>query len=176
MGLAILASNEYEHPALELLVTTSEETGMDGAMALDPKLIKGRTLINIDSEEEGKFLVSCAGGVTAQVKIPIQMEDVKDEVTGFHVQVTGLKGGHSGMEIDKGRGNATKLLGRVLKTLLENQEIQLISLEGGSAIMIQGRRMHFVVCRKRVEEVEKIIEEMNRIFKEELRTQIQWLN
>ena len=172
MGLAILASNEYEHPALELLVTTSEETGMDGAMALDPKLIKGRTLINIDSEEEGKFLVSCAGGVTAQVKIPIQMEDVNDEVTGFHVQVTGLKGGHSGMEIDKGRGNATKLLGRALKTLLENQEIQMISLEGGSKHNAIPRQAdaNFVVCRKRVEEVKTIIEEMNRIFKEELRT------
>ena len=100
------------------------------------------------------------------------MEDVKDEVTGFHVQVTGLKGGHSGMEIDKGRGNATKLLGRVLKTLLENQEIQLISLEGGSKHNAIPRQAdaNFVVCRKRVEEVEKIIEEMNRIFKEELRT------
>ena len=70
MGLAILASDEYEHPAIELLVTTSEETGMDGAMALDPKNIEGRTLINIDSEEEGVLLVSCAGGVTAKTTIP----------------------------------------------------------------------------------------------------------
>ena len=172
MGLAILASDEYEHPALELLVTTSEETGMDGAMALDPKHIKGRTLINIDSEEEGKFLVSCAGGVTAQVKIPIQMENIKEGQVGLHIQVTGLKGGHSGMEIDKGRGNATKLLGRILISLLEEQQIQLVSIEGGSKHNAIPRQADasFVVCKDHVADVEKIITEMNHIFKEELRT------
>jgi len=76
MGLAILASNDYEHPQIELLVTTSEETGMYGAMALDPKNIEGRTLINIDSEEEGVLLVSCAGGVTAKTTIPAAWEAI----------------------------------------------------------------------------------------------------
>ena len=73
MGLAILASDKYQHPALELLVTTSEETGMDGAMALDPKDVKGRILMNIDSEEEGKLLVSCAGGITVKTSFPIKI-------------------------------------------------------------------------------------------------------
>ena len=71
LGLAVLASTDIPHPPLELLVTTEEETGMGGAQALDPKNLDGRTLINIDSEEEGKLLVSCAGGVREKIKLPI---------------------------------------------------------------------------------------------------------
>lgn len=172
MGLAILASNEYEHPAIELLVTTSEETGMDGAMALDSKHIEGRTLINIDSEEEGKFLVSCAGGVTARVNIPVTYEEIKDQIVGFHIQIDGLKGGHSGMEIDKGRGNATKLMGRVLRKLVQEQQVQLVSLEGGSKHNAIPRIASAIIAisKENVEEMHKTVEMLNQTFKDELRT------
>ena len=132
MGLAILASDEYEHPAIELLVTTSEETGMDGAMALDAKNVEGRTLINIDSEEEGVLLVSCAGGVTSRTTIPAVLKAADENLVPCMVKVTGLKGGHSGMEIDKERGNSNKLMGRVLMSILAETDFRLVSLNGGS--------------------------------------------
>ncbi|MPM71063.1 Cytosol non-specific dipeptidase [bioreactor metagenome] len=172
MGLAILASNEYEHPAIELLVTTSEETGMDGAMALDPKNIKGRTLINIDSEEEGTLLVSCAGGVTAKASIPVKFESVNENLVAYSIKIIGLKGGHSGMEIDKERGNSNKLMGRVLMSILSEIDIRLSSLNGGSKHNAIPRETDAVILVRAEDSVivEKKISECEEIFKNELRT------
>ncbi|WP_019227183.1 aminoacyl-histidine dipeptidase [Sedimentibacter sp. B4] len=172
MGLAILASNEYQHPAIELLVTTSEETGMDGAMALDPKNIKGRTLINIDSEEEGTLLVSCAGGVTAKASIPVKFESVNENLVPYSIRVIGLKGGHSGMEIDKERGNSNKLMGRVLMSILSEIDIRLSSLNGGSKHNAIPRETDAVILVRNEDRVivEKKISECEEIFKNELRT------
>lgn len=172
MGLAILASNEYQHPAIELLVTTSEETGMDGAFALDPKNITGRTLINIDSEEEGIILVSCAGGVTAKVSIPVKFEPVNENIVPYSIKIRGLKGGHSGMEIDKGRGNSNKLMGRVLMTIFSETDIRLSSLNGGSKHNAIPRETDSVILVRAEDSalVEKKIQECEKIFKNELRT------
>ncbi|MEL7604621.1 MAG: aminoacyl-histidine dipeptidase [Sedimentibacter saalensis] len=172
MGLAILASNEYQHPAIELLVTTSEETGMDGAMALDPKNIKGRTLINIDSEEEGTLLVSCAGGVTAKASIPVKFESVNENLVAYSIKIIGLKGGHSGMEIDKERGNSNKLMGRVLMSILSEIDIRLSSLNGGSKHNAIPRETDAVILVRAEDSVivEKKISECEEIFKNELRT------
>ncbi len=172
MGLAILASNEYQHPAIELLVTTSEETGMDGAFALDPKNITGRTLINIDSEEEGIILVSCAGGVTAKVSIPVKFEPVNGNIVPYSIKIRGLKGGHSGMEIDKGRGNSNKLMGRVLMTIFSETDIRLSSLNGGSKHNAIPRETDSVILVRAEDSalVEKKIQECEKIFKNELRT------
>lgn len=171
MGLAILSSDEYQHPSIELLVTTSEETGMDGAMALDPKSVKGRTLINIDSEEEGKFLVSCAGGLTARVKIPTCKIKVENGFDAYRIQINGLKGGHSGMEIDKGRGNANKLMGRLLRTLSIDNDIRLVSLEGGSKHNAIPRQAEAVVMVSSdcVKDMEQVVQHMNEVLKQELR-------
>jgi dipeptidase D len=173
MGLAILASDEYQHPAIELLVTTSEETGMDGAMALDPKHIIGRTLINIDSEEEGTILVSCAGGVTAKVSIPVKLESVNENLVPYSIKIRGLKGGHSGMEIDKERGNSNKLMGRVLMTILSETDMRLSSLNGGSKHNAIPRETDAVILVKTedIALVQKKISECEEIFKSELRTQ-----
>lgn len=172
MGLAILASNEYQHPAIELLVTTSEETGMDGAAALDPKNIVGRTLINIDSEEEGILLVSCAGGVTAKASIPIKFESATENLVPYSIKIKGLKGGHSGMEIDKGRGNSNKLMGRLLMTILSEIDIRLSSLNGGSKHNAIPRETDAVILVRTEDRVivEKKIQECEEIFKNELRT------
>ncbi len=172
MGLAILASNEIAHPAIELIATTSEETGMDGAVALDPKDVKGRMLINIDSEEEGKLLVSCAGGTTAKVRIKTIWEKSDKNLIPCSIRIRGLKGGHSGMEIDKGRANANKLMSRVLVDLLPSVDFKLASINGGSKHNAIPREMDVIVLIKAEEKVlvaEKIAE-WEKVFKNEFRT------
>lgn len=113
MSLAILADKTMAHPALTVLVTTEEETGMDGVMALDPAHVQGDILINIDSEEEGVALASCAGGVRNSLKLPLEWMTLSDNsLVSYEVVISGLKGGHSGIEINKCRANANKLMGR----------------------------------------------------------------
>ena len=172
MGLAILVSNQYQHPAIELLVTTSEETGMDGAMALDPKDVKGRTLINIDSEEEGTLLVSCAGGLTARTIIPTECEAIDANLIPYVVKLRGLKGGHSGMEIDKERGNSNKLMGRILMSILSEIDFRLSSLDGGSKHNAIPRESDAIILVKADDRalVEKKLSELGKMFKTELRT------
>lgn len=172
MGLAILASNDIPHPAIELLATTSEETGMDGAMALDPKNVDGRILINIDSEEEGKLLVSCAGGMTVRAKIKTQFEKSDTNLLPFALRIAGLKGGHSGMEIDKGRANANKLMGRVLKDLTNKFNINLCSINGGSKHNAIPRESAAVILIKPddKENISNRIAEFEKTFKTEFRS------
>lgn len=171
MGLAILSSNEYEHPSIELLVTTSEETGMYGAMALDPKNIEGRTLINIDSEEEGVLLVSCAGGITAKTTIPAAWEAIDGNLVPYIIKIRGLKGGHSGMEIDKERGNSNKLMGRILMCILSEIDFRLSSLNGGSKHNAIPRETDAVILVRPEDKAlaEKKISECGELFKTELR-------
>lgn len=173
MGLALLASNKYQHPALELLVTTSEETGMDGAMALDPKNIKGRTLINIDSEEEGTLLVSCAGGLSAKTIIPAVWEATDKNLVPYIIKIRGLKGGHSGMEIDKERGNSNKLMGRLLMYISSEIGFRLSSLDGGSKHNAIPRETDAVILVRADDKalVEKKISECEQMYKTELRAQ-----
>ncbi|MGL5868799.1 beta-Ala-His dipeptidase, partial [Clostridium chrysemydis] len=109
-GMAILADDNIMHPALELLLTTDEETGMKGAMTLTREHVNGEVLLNLDSEVEGELLVSCAGGERIQTTIKVEKEAKKDSDASLEVKIRGLKGGHSGMEIHKGRGNSNKLM------------------------------------------------------------------
>ena len=129
-ALAILDSATLAHPPLEVLITTNEETGMDGAAGLKADHLNGRILFNIDSEEEGVFLVSCAGGANALVDFQIETEPLKHDL--LSITVGGLLGGHSGMEIIKQRANAIKLLGRVLFAVKAEQPVHIVSISGGS--------------------------------------------
>ncbi len=130
MALAILDAEDIPHPRLEVMLTVDEETGMYGAAGIDVSPLKGKTLINIDSEEEGIFTVSCAGGARANCALPVKREEACGEYVS--VVISGLKGGHSGVEIDKGRANANILMGRFL-SLLPAASFRILSLEGGSA-------------------------------------------
>lgn len=147
-SLAILASNDIEHPPLEVLITTNEEVGMDGANALNAKLLNGKKLINIDSEEEGYFLVSCAGGMRGTIHLPISYKDVKNDLNAYIVKVKGLKGGHSGMEIIKQRANANKLMGRILSRLNENDNINIANISGGAKDNAIPREAHALILTK----------------------------
>ena len=166
-GLALLDSDDLEHPPLEILITTSEETGMDGVHALENTHLQGKTLLNIDSEEEGVFLVSCAGGGTQITRFNIEKDHV--DLGGLEIKISGLKGGHSGMEIIKQRGNAIKLMGRILDTSRRISELTLVKFTGGikhNAIP-NGAIASFVSEDK--EELKVIIEEFAEKLKEEYR-------
>ncbi len=115
MALAVLEAEDLCHPPLEVLFTIDEETGMDGAVGLDASDIEGRLLINVDSEEEGVLTVSCAGGAKAELTIPLTY--TRANAPAYAVTVSGLQGGHSGVEIDKGRLNANVVMGEFLSTL-----------------------------------------------------------
>ena len=128
-GLALLAGN-YPHPALELLVTVDEEIGMLGASGLDCSQLQGRRMINLDSEEEGSIWGSCAGGMRALSRIPV--EYTAGEGVQYTLKISGLLGGHSGSEIDKIRCNANILMGRVLYGLKEAADYEILSLAGGA--------------------------------------------
>lgn len=129
MALAILDSRTLAHPPLEVVFTVDEEIGMEGAQGLDFTQLSGRRMLNIDSEDEGVFTVSCAGGASAHVQLPMSAEPF--DGMGARLCVSGLTGGHSGQEIDKGRANANILLGRVLALLLEKLPVRLVEAAGG---------------------------------------------
>ena len=161
MELAILDSNDIPHPRLECIFTTDEETGLYGAKAIDVSMLKGKKFINIDSEEEGVFTVSCAGGITAISTIPLSFEEVEGET--FEIKVTGLQGGHSGAEIHKERLNANILMGRVLYTLSKDVTYHLIDIQGGNAnnVITKECIAHIVVPSKEAENVGNIIESIH---------------
>lgn len=130
-ALAILASKDIPHPRLEALFTSDEESTMSGAAAVDVSKLEGRLLINLDSEEEDRFLVSSAGGLKAKLNVPVKWEKAPDGLAAFVLSIGGLKGGHSGIEIDKGRGNANKLMGRLLYTIRKECVIHIAGISGG---------------------------------------------
>ena len=116
--LALLDADDISHPRVEVILTVDEETGMEGAKGIDLSMLRGKRLINLDQEEEGVVITSCAGGARVDVGIPLNREKAQQGSVQFmEINVKGLLGGHSGIEIDKGRGNANCLLGRVLKGL-----------------------------------------------------------
>lgn len=170
MSLAILDSNDIPHPPLEVLLTVSEETGMDGAEGLDVADISGRTLINIDSEEEGEFLVGCAGGVEVYFHLPITWKDIPQDAALATLKVSGLFGGHSGSDINKGRGNAIKLLARVLYQLAKESEYHIVKINGGTKHNAIPRETTACIAfnKKDTAKVQKLVEAYTAFFKNEL--------
>lgn len=172
LGLALLASGETSHPSLELLLTTDEERGMKGAASIDPEKIEGRILINIDSDREGKFIVSCAGGPTVKTAIPIKWEIADAGLEPFAVKISGLLGGHSGEDIDKGRANAIKLMGRILKNLEGHFAFRLASLSGGMMYNAIPRESEAVVMIRPQDKegVAERLEELESVLRNEFRS------
>ncbi|MCL1851119.1 MAG: aminoacyl-histidine dipeptidase [Bacteroidetes bacterium] len=131
-AMAILLDKTIEHGPIEVLVTVDEETGMTGAFGLKPGFIKADILINLDSEDEGELYVGCAGGMDANFEMDYNIKQTPADTAGYEIAVTGLKGGHSGMDIVLGRANANKVLMRLLKKALTNTEIYIAEINGGS--------------------------------------------
>lgn len=131
-ALTVLASKDIAHGPIEALFTATEETGMDGANGLKPGVLKGEILINMDSEDEGELYVGCAGGEDTNVKFDFRAVSVPAESIAYKLNVTGLKGGHSGMDINLGRGNANKIFFRLLKEAHKVCGVRLSSINGGS--------------------------------------------
>lgn len=130
--MAVLESDDIVHPAIEALFTIDEETGMTGAMELDGSLLDGEILLNLDTEDDDELSIGCAGGIDTNTSVPLKMEDVISDSSMIRIEIKGLLGGHSGMDIDKGRGNANKLMNRLLFELSLLTDYQLISIDGGS--------------------------------------------
>ena len=130
--MALLDDETLRHPRLEALFTTDEETGMFGANGVDLSELKGHNLINLDSEEEGALTVSCAGGVRADCLFPADWEAASADMRFYEVVIDGLRGGHSGAEIDKGRANAIRLMGRFLYEAEQQTGLRVASMEGGT--------------------------------------------
>lgn len=166
--LAIAESNEIAHPPLELIITVSEEVGMEGANGIDLSMLKGHRMLNLDSEEEGIFLSSCAGGLSTHSTLPAT-RICSGEENWYEIAVTGLLGGHSGCEIDKGRANANKILGRVLYELRKQTKFSLAAMEGGrkdNAIPLAAKAQ-IGIEDEEYQSVLSVIEEWNRILKAE---------
>ncbi len=131
-AMAILESKDIPHPAIEMFITVDEETGMYGAFGLQPNFLKGDILINMDSEDEGELYVGCAGGLDANVEFRYQEVQVPEGDIALKVSLTGLNGGHSGVDIHLQRANANKLMFRFLKEAVSDFEVRLASIQGGS--------------------------------------------
>ena len=165
--LAIMDSPEIVHPRLEAVITVDEEIGMLGAEVIDLSMLKGHKMLNIDSDVEGHFLTSCAGGMTVDTVIPVIWQ--KQQGYGAGLTVTGLEGGHSGSEIDKEHANANILMGRVLKYLSDRMELAVVSLAGGLKDNAIPRECEaeIVIPEEKKAELSDYITELEKIFKKE---------
>lgn len=130
-AMAILESTDIAHGPIEALFTADEETGMTGAFGLKPGVLQGDILLNLDSEDEGELYVGCAGGMDANITFGYDEEALPGNLTAFRLTVSGLKGGHSGMDIVLGRGNANKLLFRFLKHASQEHRLRVATINGG---------------------------------------------
>ncbi len=133
MAMVVATDDSIEHPALELLFTTDEETGLTGANSLKPGFIKGKQLLNIDTEDEGVFTVGCAGGQDARVLLPFMTWEALPGYSAFSLVGGGMSGGHSGIDIIEQRANAIKLLFRSIHVISQETDVRISSVSGGTA-------------------------------------------
>ena len=169
-ALAVLESEDIEHGPLEAIFTLDEETGLFGAQALKPGFLKASVLLNLDSEEDGTLYIGCAGGQNTIVKIKYGQKDVPDNTSAIELKVTGLKGGHSGLDINTGRGNAIKIIARLLHELNYKFGIRLVNINGGSKHNAIPRECFAVMraAKKTKDQILSYIENYNNIVKAEL--------
>lgn len=146
--MAILESDSIEHPAIEALFTIDEETGMTGAKGLVGGLLEGEILLNLDTEEDDEIGVGCAGGVDVTATKIYAQEQLSEDISGYQITIKGLQGGHSGMDIHKGLGNANILLTRFLYLAESTFEVMLHSIDGGSLRNAIPREAHAVIAIK----------------------------
>jgi len=142
---------------------------MDGVRNLHPEHLSGKILINLDSEEEGKMLASCAGGVRNVVSIPIEWKEANPQKQSYAITIKGLRGGHSGLEIDKHRASAIKLLGRILKVLHQSFDIQIANVKGGEKMNAIPKMASAIIVADLTNrnEIENMVDTYQKVFKKE---------
>lgn len=143
--MAILADNLIKHGPIECLMTTEEETGMGGVSNLHPEYLKGKILLNMDTDIEGEFLVSCAGGIRTKITMPIEYKPIENLVT-YEIHIHDLTGGHSGAEIHHERANANVIAGYILSVMENKYDVNLISINGGNKDNVITRECTFEVA------------------------------
>jgi dipeptidase D len=168
--MAVLEATNLVHGPIEALFTCDEETGMTGAFGLKPGFLKGDILLNLDSEDEGELYVGCAGGTNANVAFDYKEEDVKQGVAAFKLSITGLKGGHSGLEIILQRGNSNKLMNRFLQHAVVEHDLRLSSIEGGSLRNAIPRESFAVVTvpPSKADDLVKCVGDFEKLYRSEL--------
>ena len=167
MAMALLDSDDIPHPPIEAVFTVDEETGMGGANGIDLSVLKGHKLINIDSASEGVLTTGCAGGIRLTTEIPVAREEVSG--TLFQLEISGLRGGHSGEEIHEQRGNAHKLMGRLLRRIAEEAAVRLADIQGGAKenVISMENITKIVVDAADAKKVTEIAAEMKAVFDNE---------
>jgi dipeptidase D len=169
-AMAVLAAKNLVHGPIEAIFTCDEETGMTGALGLQPKWLKGDILLNMDSEEESELYVGCAGGINANIEFEYDEVIVPDGVKPFKLVISGLKGGHSGLDINLGRGNANKLLIRFLKYATRELDVRLADINGGGMRNAIPREAIGIVLvqDEDAEQLKKAVKKYESIYKFEL--------
>lgn len=168
MALAVMESGTIEHGPLEALFTIDEESALTGALELDPSIVDGRILFNIDSEEEGIFYIGCAGGVNTIGNMKISEESAPTNHKSYRLMVTGFKGGHSGTEIHEERGNAVSIGARILRDINLKTSIQIHNINGGGKHNAIPREIFISFTTDNPEIIVDIIEKYSRILKNEI--------
>jgi len=168
-AMAVLEATDLVHGPIEALFTIDEETGMTGAINLQPNVLKGDILMNLDSEDEGELYVGCAGGVDVNVSMKYKELPLPSGFVAYNLAVTGLKGGHSGMDINIGRANSNKILFRFLNHCLYNFDVKLCSAQGGSLRNAIPRESFAVVAvpEKEAAKFEEMVKKYDTIFSAE---------
>ena len=169
IGMALMESNDIPHPPLELLCTLDEETGLTGAQNLEQGILNAGVLLNLDSEEDGAFTIGCAGGQNTSGSFKYEADAIPSGSVAYQITIKGLKGGHSGIEIHDGRGNAIKFLNRLLYTLNKKIDIRLSSFNSGNKHNAIPREGFAVVTlpQVKVDEFLSLIKEFDQIIKNE---------
>ena len=170
--MAVLSSDDIDHPAIEALFTIDEETGMTGAMGLEGGILKGEILLNLDTEEDDEIDMGCAGGIDVTATRNYIEETTPNKTTAFKISIKGLQGGHSGMDIHKGFGNANKIMNRLLYNGFKYFGLRISELEGGSLRNAIPRESFSTIL---IDEISKesfiiSINELIEIIKDELKT------
>jgi len=171
-AMTVLQSKDIKHPAIEMFITVDEETGMFGAFGLQPNFLKGDILLNMDSEDEGELYVGCAGGIDGDITFRYKEVEVEEGDVALKVSLTGLKGGHSGVDINLQRGNANKLMFRFLKDAVADYEVRLASIDGGSLRNAIPREAFAVITvpAEGVDDIIAFVKEYEELFIDEFKS------
>jgi dipeptidase D len=173
-SLALLDSEDISHGPIEALFTIDEETGLTGAMNLDPDLLNGKLLLNLDTEEFGVFYIGCAGGVTCEGELPITVKKIADlsgntRFAALEIKITGFRGGHSGLDINRGLGNALSEAGRILMEISRETDLRLTAVSGGNKHNAIPRecKTRFIIPENEISKVQDMVSRLTDSIKKE---------